>query len=77
VAHEPDTEITAAVARERQDLAVLLAELPADRWDAPTLRAGWRTPLGGAAQDLALVMVGRRLPAGRLRGQASGRFTAR
>ncbi|MFG2141769.1 maleylpyruvate isomerase family mycothiol-dependent enzyme [Streptomyces sp. NPDC048650] len=37
---------------------------------------GTGTPLYGAAQDLALVAFGRRLPPGRLRGEASGRFTA-
>ncbi|WP_335934830.1 maleylpyruvate isomerase family mycothiol-dependent enzyme [Streptomyces sp. PTD5-9] len=33
-------------------------------------------PVYGAAQDLLLVAYGRRLPAGRLRGEPSGRFTA-
>ncbi|MFD8141839.1 maleylpyruvate isomerase family mycothiol-dependent enzyme [Streptomyces sp. NPDC059708] len=32
-------------------------------------------PLYGAAQDLLLLAFGRRLPPGRLRGEASGRFT--
>lgn len=32
-------------------------------------------PLRGRAQDLALVVFGWRLPAGRLRGAASARFT--
>ena len=32
-------------------------------------------PLSGAAQDLALVVCGRKLPAGRLRGVHSARFT--
>lgn len=36
---------------------------------------GSGTPLFGAAQDLALVICGRRLPAGRLRGEPSSRFT--
>ena len=39
-----------------------------------TLGSG--TPLAGAAQDLLLVLCGRRLPAGRLVGDASARFTA-
>ncbi|MET8851138.1 maleylpyruvate isomerase family mycothiol-dependent enzyme [Amycolatopsis sp. NPDC004625] len=34
------------------------------------------TPLAGAAQDLLLVLSNRRLPAGRLRGEPSARFTA-
>lgn len=36
---------------------------------------GSGAPLAGAAQDLALVLCGRKLPAGRLRGAASARFT--
>jgi uncharacterized protein (TIGR03083 family) len=32
--------------------------------------------LAGAAQDLALVVCGRKLPAGRLRGEQAARFTA-
>lgn len=32
-------------------------------------------PLAGTAQDLALVLCGRKLPPGRLRGEQSGRFT--
>lgn len=36
---------------------------------------GTGTPLIGAAQDLLLVLCNRRLPAGRLRGEASARFT--
>jgi uncharacterized protein (TIGR03083 family) len=37
---------------------------------------GTGEPLCGPAQDLALVVFGRRLPAGRLRGAAAARFTA-
>ncbi|MFG2001591.1 maleylpyruvate isomerase family mycothiol-dependent enzyme [Spirillospora sp. NPDC048911] len=37
---------------------------------------GSGTPVTGAAQDLALVLCGRRLPAGRLRGERSARFAA-
>ena len=37
---------------------------------------GTGTPLTGAAQDLLLVLGNRRLPAGRLRGEPSARFTA-
>jgi uncharacterized protein (TIGR03083 family) len=37
---------------------------------------GSGTPVSGSAQDLALVICGRKLPAGRLRGEASSRFTA-
>jgi uncharacterized protein (TIGR03083 family) len=36
------TDIRAAVAGERTDLAALLADLPAADWDKPTLCAGWR-----------------------------------
>jgi uncharacterized protein (TIGR03083 family) len=36
------TDIRAAVAGERTDLAALLADLPAEDWDKPTLCAGWR-----------------------------------
>jgi uncharacterized protein (TIGR03083 family) len=38
---------------------------------------GSGTPLSGAAQDLLLVLCGRKLPAGRLRGDESERFTKR
>jgi uncharacterized protein (TIGR03083 family) len=41
---------------------------------------GWRhgegTPLRGLAQDLLLVVCGRRLPPGHLAGEPAGRFTA-
>jgi uncharacterized protein (TIGR03083 family) len=36
---------------------------------------GSGVPLSGTAQDLALVLCGRRLPAGRLRGESAARFT--
>ncbi|WP_372411121.1 maleylpyruvate isomerase family mycothiol-dependent enzyme [Streptomyces luteireticuli] len=36
------TDITAAIAAERRELADLLDGLPADAWDAPSLCAGWR-----------------------------------
>ncbi|MFE6058121.1 maleylpyruvate isomerase family mycothiol-dependent enzyme [Streptomyces sp. NPDC056431] len=36
---------------------------------------GSGTPVFGSAQDLLLLAYGRRLPAGRLRGEPSGRFT--
>ncbi|HEX5188238.1 MAG TPA: maleylpyruvate isomerase family mycothiol-dependent enzyme [Streptosporangiaceae bacterium] len=35
-------ELTQAIAAERQELADLLAGLPPEAWDAPTLCAGWR-----------------------------------
>ncbi|MFE1176193.1 maleylpyruvate isomerase family mycothiol-dependent enzyme [Streptomyces sp. NPDC058773] len=38
---------------------------------------GSGTPVYGAAQDLLLLAFGRRLPYGRLRGEASSRFTGR
>ncbi|WP_158883230.1 maleylpyruvate isomerase family mycothiol-dependent enzyme [Amycolatopsis anabasis] len=37
-----DTEIRAAIAAERRELAELLTGLPARQWDAGTLCAGWR-----------------------------------
>jgi uncharacterized protein (TIGR03083 family) len=37
---------------------------------------GSGAPVSGRAQDLALVLSGRTLPAGRLRGEPSARFTA-
>jgi uncharacterized protein (TIGR03083 family) len=37
---------------------------------------GSGTPIHGAAQDIALVLCGRRLPTGRLRGEPAERFTA-
>jgi uncharacterized protein (TIGR03083 family) len=36
------TDIRDAVAGERTDLAALLADLPVEDWDKPTLCAGWR-----------------------------------
>lgn len=36
---------------------------------------GGGTPVRGAAQDLLLVAYGRKVPAGRLRGERSGRYT--
>jgi hypothetical protein len=48
-------------------------QLQADDLD---LTFGSGTPLSGAAQDLLLVVCGRRLPTGRLRGMSSQRFTA-
>lgn len=36
------TDIRAAVAGERTDLAALLTDLPAEDWDKPTLCEGWR-----------------------------------
>ncbi|TCO18629.1 uncharacterized protein (TIGR03083 family) [Kribbella steppae] len=36
------TDIRAAVAGERTDLAALLTTLPAEDWDKPTLCEGWR-----------------------------------
>ncbi|MFI2352053.1 maleylpyruvate isomerase family mycothiol-dependent enzyme [Streptomyces sp. NPDC019443] len=38
----PATDIRAAIAAERQELAALLDGLSAEEWDAPTLCAGWR-----------------------------------
>jgi uncharacterized protein (TIGR03083 family) len=49
-------------------------ELVADDLD---WRFGSGTPLSGAAQDLALVLAGRRLPAGRLLGRPAEQFSAR
>ncbi|UGT61495.1 maleylpyruvate isomerase family mycothiol-dependent enzyme [Nocardia asteroides] len=37
-----DTEVRAAIAAERTELAELLAGLDAAAWEAPTLCAGWR-----------------------------------
>lgn len=37
-----DTEIRAAIAAERAELAAVLAGLPAAAWDSETLCAGWR-----------------------------------
>ena len=49
-------------------------ELVADDLD---WRFGSGTPLSVAAQDLALVLAGRRLPAGRLLGRPAEQFSAR
>ncbi|HEX4724953.1 MAG TPA: maleylpyruvate isomerase family mycothiol-dependent enzyme [Pseudonocardiaceae bacterium] len=37
-----DTEYRAMIAEHRTELAGVLADLPAGRWDAPTLCDGWR-----------------------------------
>ncbi|MEU7577119.1 maleylpyruvate isomerase family mycothiol-dependent enzyme [Streptomyces sp. NPDC041068] len=37
-----DTDVRAAIAAERRDLADLFGGLRADQWDAPSLCAGWR-----------------------------------
>jgi uncharacterized protein (TIGR03083 family) len=37
-----DTEVTAAIASERLELADILGALPPPRWDEPTLCEGWR-----------------------------------
>ena len=37
-----ETELTDAIAAERSDLADLLAALPPQAWDLPTLCVGWR-----------------------------------
>ncbi|SDM17045.1 maleylpyruvate isomerase family mycothiol-dependent enzyme, partial [Allokutzneria albata] len=36
------TDVRAAIAAERAELAALLTDLPAHQWDAPTLCEGWR-----------------------------------
>ncbi len=37
-----DAGITGSIAAERQELATILAGLPPQSWDSPTLCAGWR-----------------------------------
>jgi uncharacterized protein (TIGR03083 family) len=37
-----DTDVRTAIAAQRRALASVLADLPPQRWDAPTLCAGWR-----------------------------------
>lgn len=37
-----DSDIRDAIAAERHDLATILAGLPEEAWDAPSLCAGWR-----------------------------------
>jgi uncharacterized protein (TIGR03083 family) len=41
-ADAPATDITRLIAGERRDLAAVLAGLPTESWDSPTLCAGWR-----------------------------------
>lgn len=41
-ADAPATDITRLIAGERRELAAVLAGLPAQAWDSPTLCAGWR-----------------------------------
>jgi hypothetical protein len=75
-----DTDMRKTIAAERRELAAVLTGRPAQMWDE--LRAddidwtfGSGTPMSGTAQDLAPVLCGRTLPAGRLRGEPSERFT--
>src|SRR5262249_25460142 len=42
ISRTTDIELTDAIAAERSDLADMLAALPAQAWDLPTLCAGWR-----------------------------------
>jgi len=65
--------ITAPAAREHFGTDLSGIELRADDID---WSSGSGQPLIGAAQDLALVVCGRTLPAGRLRGEPAPRFTA-
>ncbi len=37
-----DTDLSQHITAERQELAAILAALPAQAWDAPSLCAGWR-----------------------------------
>jgi uncharacterized protein (TIGR03083 family) len=64
--------ITAPAARKHFGTDLSGIELRADDMDW-AFGSGQR--LTGAAQDLALVLCGRKLPAGRLRGEPSSRFT--
>jgi uncharacterized protein (TIGR03083 family) len=41
-AETKNADIAGAIAAERRDLAVILAGLPPESWDAPTLCRGWR-----------------------------------
>ncbi len=69
-----EQELTRSIAAERQDLADVLAALPAQAWDEPTLCAGWRVrelvahvtmPLryGGARFAVELIRSGGRFHA--------------
>jgi uncharacterized protein (TIGR03083 family) len=64
--------ITAPAARKHFGTDLSGIELRADDMD---WAFGSGQQLTGAAQDLALVLCGRKLPAGRLRGEPSSRFT--
>jgi uncharacterized protein (TIGR03083 family) len=41
-AQERNADITGSIAAERRELAAILASLPAESWESPTLCAGWR-----------------------------------
>lgn len=75
--HVPDRRL-----REVLDVAARLDSLRPNiagfelRADDVEWALGSGATLSGEAQDLLLVLFGRRLPAGRLRGAAAGRFTA-
>jgi uncharacterized protein (TIGR03083 family) len=59
-----DATIRAAVAAERRELADLLDDLPAERWDEPTLCAGWRV-----REVAAHLSFGFRYPLGKVVGE--------
>ena len=42
VAETSNTGLAGTIAAERRDLAAILAGLPLEAWDAPTLCQGWR-----------------------------------
>ena len=67
-----DNDLMQAIAGERRDEVAMLAALPADAWDAPTLCAGWRVREVVAHQTMPFRYSGRRFALELLK--AGGRF---
>jgi uncharacterized protein (TIGR03083 family) len=80
------TDYRAMIADERAEFAATLAELPVDRWDAPTLCAGWRVrevvahmtmPFRLSMPRFVLGMLAARGDINRMADRAARRDTAR
>ncbi|GIE95071.1 maleylpyruvate isomerase family mycothiol-dependent enzyme [Paractinoplanes rishiriensis] len=79
VARRPPVERVGMIlaAADGRNLRYFGVDLSGVRLEATDLdfRMGAGAPLRGAAQDLLLIVCGRRVPASRLEGTAAGRFT--
>jgi uncharacterized protein (TIGR03083 family) len=69
-----DTDLSRAIAAERRDLAAVLAALPEQAWDTPSLCAGWRVREVVAHMTMPFRYSGRRFIAELAR--SGGNFSA-